>query len=246
MLTTKHMICIAFTAAATTLLAGCPAADSGSNAPTGATGGTERLVHLEARFGDADGIFGDVSYKVRRRQGELTKQFKVQLENDEPGTQYEIRLNDVALGKLIVGVDGEGEMEFEDDFPENFVAPEEDAVVAVGDAFSLTLAPLERLAKLVGEIDGIASGEVSFKKERLAGDTHRELEIEVEDVEPGTYDVTLDGQKLATIEIDDEGEGEMKLGGPDGDPFPADFRDPGAGSILKIGSGVEVTLESDD
>ena len=102
----------------------------------------ETLLHLEGTYGEPDSVMVEVGYKIKKKDGIVTKEFEVELENAEPGSIYSITLDRVLLGVLIIDGEGEGEIELGDDaepFPETFPEPKEGSVVQIGDSIRVTL-----------------------------------------------------------------------------------------------------------
>ena len=103
----------------------------------------------------------------------------------------------------------------------------------------------EKLVHLEASLGGTGSvlGKVEYKVKGQQGSTSRGFEVELEQGKPGdVYTVALDGIALGQITIGADGEGDLEFS-DDGEPFPENFPEPRAGSVLNIGDLVEAKLE---
>ena len=145
-----------------------------------------KLLYLRGRFGDSDSSFGEVTFKIKRRDGKVTKEFEVELEGAKPGAVFPVTVDGVEIGEMLVDLDGEGELELmendEELFAESFVEPKVGTVVKIGSAFEVTLENLEGLTDLRASLGGSNSiyGEVKFKVERLGEAVIRDFKLEIE------------------------------------------------------------------
>lgn len=100
----------------------------------------ERLIDLEARFGDPTSIDGSIKYDAKRMNNVVERELEVELENGKRGDIYVVTLDGVSLGEVTIDADGEGKLDLSDDgndapFPADFVEPKVGSVVKVGDLF---------------------------------------------------------------------------------------------------------------
>jgi len=87
-------------------------------------------------------------------------------------------------------------------------------------------------------------GEATYKVKRLNGERLREMEVEVENAQPGTrYDLSLDGFELGAMIVNLKGEAEYEVSEEDEQLFPVGFPEPKAGSVFRVGDLMELRLE---
>jgi hypothetical protein len=207
-----------------------------------------KLLHLKAYFAAEPSLGGEVSFKVTGAEGDVAKgkEFDVDIEGGTPGDVFAVLLNGEDLGEIRIDLSGEGEMELDQySLPEGFRDPEPGATVKLGDRIEVELATLETLTHLESRFEGANGtvGEISYKIEDLAGQVCKEFQLEVEDGEPGReFEVTVDGVKIGTITLDDEGEGDLRIGRGEVE-FPKEFRNPKPGSVVKVGQQFTARLD---
>lgn len=212
-----------------------------SAAATGAPEQDGTLQNLEGRFGDPGALWGEVSYKVKREGGALSKSLEVELENAPPGVTHALTLDGFALGKMITKLKGEGEFSLvaagDDYFPEGFPEPKSGSVVRIGELAEVRLLPLEKLTDLRADFAGPGklAGKIAFKIERLGDAVTRKFEVKVTSAEVKTvHPVSLDGVHVADLSVDLAGKGKVEFSTLSGAPFPEGFHEPRAGSSVVI------------
>ena len=221
------------------LASGC-SGEGDSALPLAEPAGGGKAFHLEAWSGASDGLLGEASYK-----GE-GPELKVEVERAKPGTKLALTLDGFALGDMIADLDGEAEFEHAGPVPAGCPTPKAGSVIRVGDVV-LELKPLERQVDLQRVIAGPGplAGKVTFRVDRLGDAVARELEIKLKGAPPSSkHPVTIAGRALATLEVDDDGEGKLQLSSRKGQAFPAGFVDPSAGTALQIGTLFTGPLEA--
>lgn len=86
-------------------------------------------------------------------------------------------------------------------------------------------------------------GEATYKVKRVNGERLREMEVEVENAEPGSqHALSLDGFELGTMIVDLGGEAEFEVSEEDDQLFPVGFPEPTAGSVFRVGDLMELRL----
>jgi hypothetical protein len=202
----------------------------------------ETLVYLEGRYGELEGLRGDVKYKIERTGGRRFRQLELEVENAEPGTAYDLTLDGLAFGRGVVSRKGALQLEISEEdgqlFPAGFCDPVAGSVFRVGELLELRFDNLERLTHLEAAISGpgALSGKVSFKVDRLGDVVSREFRIKVEEAPPKTVQaVTLDGVHVADLSLDVEGRGRLKFSTKEPAPFPDVFPEPREGSVVQVG-----------
>jgi hypothetical protein len=223
------------------LAPGCSGEGGAEDLQAGPAGkGMNGAVHLEAWSGASDGLLGEASYKSEGPE------LKVEVERAKPGTKFPLSLDGFGLGDMIADMEGEAEFELAGPVPAGCPTPKAGSVIRVGETV-LELKPLERQVDLQRVIAGPGqlAGKVTFRVDRLGDAVAREFEIKLKGAPPGSkHPVTLAGQVLVTLEVDDDGEGKLELSTRRGDAFPAGFVDPSAGGSLQIGSLFSGQLEA--
>ena len=224
------------------LASACSGEGGADDLPAGQTAGkgkAEGAVHLEAWSG-AGGLLAEASYKGEGQE------LKVEAERAKPGTKLALSLDGFGLGDMIADMDGEADYEHAGPLPAGCPTPKAGSVIRVGET-ALELKPLERQVDLQHVIAGPGqlAGKVTFRVDRLGDAVAREFQIKLKGLPPSTkHPVTLGGQALATLEVDDDGEGKLELSSRRGDAFPAGFVDPTAGAALQIGTLFSGKLEA--
>jgi hypothetical protein len=220
------------------------AAAKGENAPDGT------LLHLEGRSGTPDELWGEASYKVKRKNGTRIRQLELDVVNATPGVAHVLSLDGFELGKLTVKRKGSLEFEISEEdeqmFPAGFPEPKAGSVFRVGELMELHLDNLEKLTDLEAPIagPGALSGKVGFKIERLGSVVTREFQVKVESAPVKTvHAVTLDGVPVGELLVDLEGAGKLKYSTKEPPPFPAAFPEPHAGSTVLVGELFSGKLE---
>ena len=210
----------------------------------------------------ATGVIPGASGKLRLRERKGVRDFDVEIE-DVPAGAYTLLVDGVDRGTIIVA-GPEGKIEFSsggddpDELPLNFdprgalvqVAQGADVILtgtALADAPGLNVCTesesLAPLAAIGPDLD--ADGKARF---RVKDDCDRDLEIEAEDVPVGTYDVWVGGVLRGTLEVIDDG-----LGNVEGEvEFDTDPDEPGellldfdpVGQTVEVKQGATVFLAS--
>jgi hypothetical protein len=223
------------------------ASEAASSQPAPRSSGA--LLHLEARTGRSDTLWGEASYKVKRVQGVLQKKLEVDVVNGPPGSEHAVSMNGVQLGSIALSARGKGELELLEDsdqlFPKGFVEPSPGAVLRVGELLELRFVELEKLVDLQALFTGPGAleGKATYRIQRLGTDVTREFQVKVERAPASSlYTVELDGVTLGELEVDASGQGKLKLPARDSDPFPATFPEVHAGTRLRVGELFDGTL----
>jgi hypothetical protein len=87
-------------------------------------------------------------------------------------------------------------------------------------------------------------GEATYKVKRVNGERFREMEVEVENAEPGSrHDLSLDGYELGAMIVNLKGEAEYEVSEEDEQLFPVGFPEPKAGSVFRVGELMELRLD---
>jgi len=221
---------------------------------------TEIEVDLENTGPDPDAS-GEAEYA--QESNETT--FKVDVEDLDVGT-YEVVVGDTGRGEIevVATEDGsEGEVEFrdpsDDDHPALQFDPRGDTVAVVQEGTTYLEAdvptePGEDDEDDDGDDDGEveieadlnntgpdpdASGEAEFEQE----DDRREFAVEVEDVNPGTYDLVVADTTRGQIQVDD-GDGEVEFRDPSESGHPLLDFDP-RGKHVSVETGGTTYLDVD-
>lgn len=226
--------------------------DGGTSVESGASAdaGDDGEIKYEAVGGDPDSgdPHGEAGYSEKTEDGVFIKEFEVEVLNAQPGKKLPVFIDGVQVGEMTTDLEGEGDLELleaEDIyFPEGFPEVKAGSVVKVGDVIEFTLAEVIRGLSLraVFEKDGMM-GTAKFQVETKGDRVVKEFKLEITGAEAGLLlPVTLDGHEMGELDTDVEGGGKMKLGYGE-DPFPEGFTDPAAGSVLKLGDLIEVTLK---
>jgi hypothetical protein len=82
-------------------------------------------------------------------------------------------------------------------------------------------------------------GRAAWKVRPRNGSVAKKFQLEIGRAEPGAVlAVTVDGARIGDLRIDLDGEGELEFDGG----FPATLAEPRAGSIVRVGDLIEITL----
>jgi len=231
------------------------------------------LSELHAVLVGPNGTRGEAEYEVKREHGQVKRAFEVELEGAAPGSVHDVLVDGVVVDQITVASSGRAFLKFanfSDDvgavpFPDNFPGVTAGSVVSIGDQASgiLSVADYEEThppdGQTAGSVemeanaylhgDSFAYGEAGYEIETEHGVTRQEFKVEVEQAQPGVYEVQVDGVAVGEISVDGRGKGRLKLAThPEGDelPIPADFPDIGTGSVISISNGLTGTMTANN
>lgn len=190
-------------------------------------------------FAAIDGVNGKAKFE-QDVDGDIELEFELEVE-DAPEGSYTVSVDGTNIGTLEVNSFGNGRIEYstqpddpgEQQMPSNFPEISDGSVITIDGLGSGTFGQFNDV-ELEGELSPIgnsdASGEVKFEADGL----EREFEFEAEDLEPGTYDLIIDGVVVATFDVtDDELEIEWEED-EEGSNFPENFPELSDGSIVEL------------
>jgi len=216
--------------------------------PATAADGT--VLELGGCFGSPAALWCEVSYKVKRKSGVLTKSLEIEVDNAAPGTTHSVTVDNFAIGNLATNAKGDAKLELVENkellFPQGFQQPAPGSVIRIGDVLQVRLERLVRLAGLEAVIAGAGKfgGKATYKVEQLGDTVTKEFVVKVTGAPPkGSLAVTLDGVALGNLAIDVEGQGRIKFSTKKPPPFPDAFREPKAGTPFRIGDLFAGTLQ---
>jgi len=219
-------------------------------APGGERSTDETLLSLEGRFGDMEGLRGEASYKVKRKNGRRLRKLELDVESAPPSTTQALTLDGFELGTARANRKGSLEFEISEEdeqlFPSGFREPHAGSVFRVGELMELHLGDLVKLTDLELPIAGPGelSGKVGFKVERLGSTVTREFQVKVERAPvKSVHAVTIDGAPVGELVVDIEGSGKLKYSSKEPPPFPPDFTEPRAGAHVQVGELFRGELE---
>jgi hypothetical protein len=217
------------------------AASASSTASAADDGREGTFFHLEGRHGKPDELWIEASYKVRRDAGKISKTLAVDLEHAPPGATEALSVDGVALGQVVTSTKGKASFELteagDDYFPEGFVEPKEGSRVKVGDLAEIRLQTVHKLTDLQADFTGPGqlTGEVSWDR-RLGDTTTTEFQVKVTHAAAKSFHpVKIDGTKVGDLNVDLAGKGKLVYSTLEGEPFPAGFQAPHAGSTVEVG-----------
>ena len=229
-----------FPAAVLTAASAC--GNSTSEPGTGAAaGGSDALVHLEARAVTPAGAVARASFQTKRDGAALTQELEVQVEKAPPGVAHPVLLGGHEVGRMVTDLDGEAELELgaegERALPAGFVVPAAGSELRIGELVTLRLEPLERLVHLEANVDaGKVSGKVSYKVERLAGSVTREFKLKLSGLPKNSVQpLRIGANAVADLAVEADGKVKLEYSEADGRPFPAGFPAPEAGTFVHVG-----------
>jgi hypothetical protein len=207
------------------------------------------LFHLEGRQGTPGELWIEASYKIRRDAGKLSKTVAIDIEHAKPGVTLALSLDGFSLGKVVTSAKGKAEYELteadENHFPDGFEEPEEGSLVKVGELAEIRLQTVHKLTDLQVDIAGPGklSGKVGYKVERLGDTVTTEFQVNVAQVEAKSmHPVQIDGVHVGDLSVDLAGKGKLLFSTLEGEPFPAGFQAPKAGSKVVVGTLYEGEL----
>ena len=210
--------------------------------PPGSSLPDETLLRLDGASGSPEALWGDASYKIKRKGGKRIRKLEIDVGNAAPGVAHVVTLDGLELGELLTNRKGGGEFKLSEEdnqlFPAGFQEPRAGSLLRVGELMELHLDVLEKLADLEAPISGPGglSGKIGFEIERLGSTVTREFQIKVEKAPvKTTHPVSLDGVHVGDMSVDVEGQGKLKFSTKKSPPFPAAFPEPHAGSVVRVG-----------
>lgn len=208
------------------------------------------LLHLEGRSGNPEGLWGEASYKVKRRGGKRVRQLELDVERAPPSLAQTLTLDGFELGKVSSNRKGSLEFEIAEQdgalFPPGFREPRVGSVFRVGELMELHLDELVKLVDLEAPLagPGTLAGKVGFEVERLGDVVTREFQVKVEMApQKSVHPVSIDGIPVGDLVIDLEGRGKLKFSTKEPPPFPADFPEPHVDSSFQVGELVSGKLQ---
>jgi hypothetical protein len=189
--------------------------------------------------------------------GDVEIELEVEVEDVAAGS-YDVQIDGVSLGPIVVGEGGMAEVEFsthpdelgEVDLPEGFAGIGGGTVVTVNDGTTTILegtfgerVEFEFKVPLQAIGESTVRGRVKYEQE---GDAEIEFELRLRGADPGTYNVLVDGVTVAAITIGADGrfDLEMSLSPEDIDelPLPENFPTIGPGTVIEIEGIAMATL----
>jgi hypothetical protein len=211
-------------------------------APKAAPAPDATLVHLEGRCEGAEGLWGEVSYKVKRRGGERVRQLELDVEHAPPIVAQALTLDGFDLGKVSSNRKGSLEFEISEEdgalFPAGFREPQAGSVFHVGGLMELRFDQLVKLTDLEAVIAGPGelAGKVGFEVERLGDVVSREFQVKLENAPvKSVHPIWIDGVPVGELVIDVEGQGKLKYSSKKPPAFPDGFPEPRPGALVQIG-----------
>src|SRR5262245_1226563 len=117
---TRSIVCVSACAVSGLLISpACSSAEAAGDATAAAVAATPRpaartgapadgtVLELGDRFGQPDTLCCEVSYKVKRKNGVLTKTLEVEVDNAAPGTTSSVVLDGVTIGTMTTNAKGD-------------------------------------------------------------------------------------------------------------------------------------------
>lgn len=189
---------------------------------------------------------GDAEFKQSVDE-DVEMEFEVEVEDAAPGT-YDVLVNGTVIGQLTVDALGDGELNFSTDpddvdespLPANFPEIIDGTTVEIQGIASGTFSPVP-IVRLEGDFTADASvagasGDIRYKQRP----DETELRIEVEGLAEGSYEVRVNTFLIASIDIDNKGEGDLRLEADDqgSSDFPNGFPGITSGDTVTVGGNL--------
>jgi Ca2+-binding RTX toxin-like protein len=207
------------------------------------------------------GATGKMKFE-RSLDGDAELELKIEVNNvtEELFGNYNIQIDGVSIGQIVIGEGGRAEVEFSthpDEFLTEVKFPTLDfAGIRAGTVVSLNDGTTTLLEGTFGEradfefkvpLQPIGEsgiwGRVKYEQE---GDEEVEFELRLRGAKPGTYNVLVDGVIVAALPVDESGrfDLEMTLSPEDIDelPLPENFPTIGPGTVIEIEGIATATL----
>jgi hypothetical protein len=211
--------------------------------------------------------YGKAEYEEELEDGELEREFKVEVRDATPDSVLDVVVDSVTVGTITVDANGRGRLKLEGADLDRVAFPDivDGSTVQVGDDLSGILQKeqededdeeddedeLEFVALLTG--DDPLTGKAEFEIEQEDGEAEREFELELEDGTPGSvFDVSVGGVIVGQVTLDAFGRAKLELTSDPDDsdelPLPEDFPEIGEGTEILVGDALSGTFaqEIDD